>query len=132
MKFPIDVLYRDNKCYVPALISDEIGTLMPEKNPAFDFCESVYYMAYRDGKPVGRIIYPPYDLPIEAAPGKHEIEVTLFLHRYNTFGPLHLVNEHESWHGPGAWRTEDENWSEQYVLRRTGVMKSPEIFIETE
>ena len=85
-----------------------------------------------DGKPVGRIIYPPYDLPIEAAPGKHEIEVTLFLHRYNTFGPLHLVNEHESWHGPGAWRTEDENWSEQYVLRRTGVMKSPEIFIETE
>ena len=55
VKFPIDVLYRDSKCYVPALISDEIATLMPEKNPAFDFCESVYYMAYRDGKPVGRI-----------------------------------------------------------------------------
>ena len=55
VKYPIDVLYRDSKCYVPALISDEVGTLMPEKNPAFEFCESVYYMAYRDGKPVGRI-----------------------------------------------------------------------------
>ena len=55
VKYPIDVLYRDSKCYVPAFISDEVGTLMPEKNPAFEFCESVYYMAYRDGKPVGRI-----------------------------------------------------------------------------
>ena len=53
--FPIDKLYRDSTCYVPALISDELGTLLPDKNPAFDFCESVYYMAYRDGKPVGRI-----------------------------------------------------------------------------
>ncbi|MBQ6279771.1 MAG: N-acetyltransferase, partial [Muribaculaceae bacterium] len=55
VKYPIDVLYRDSKCYVPALISDEVGTLMPEKNPAFEFCESAYFMAYRDGKPVGRI-----------------------------------------------------------------------------
>ena len=55
VKFPIDDLYRDSKCYVPALISDEIGTLMPDKNPAFEFCESAYFMAYRDGKPVGRI-----------------------------------------------------------------------------
>ena len=53
--FPIDKLYSDSTCYVPALISDELGTLLPDKNPAFDFCESVYYMAYRDGKPVGRI-----------------------------------------------------------------------------
>lgn len=55
VKYPIDVLYRDSKCYVPALISDEVGTLMPDKNPAFEFCESAYFMAYRDGKPVGRI-----------------------------------------------------------------------------
>ena len=53
--FPIDNLYADNTCYVPALVSDEVNTLDPTKNPAFDFCESVYFMAYRDGKPVGRI-----------------------------------------------------------------------------
>ena len=34
---------------------DEINTLLPEKNPAFDFCQAQSYMAYRDGKPVGRI-----------------------------------------------------------------------------
>lgn len=54
-KFPIDILYKDNPYYVPDLISDVVGTLMPSENPAFDFCESAYFMAYRDGKVVGRI-----------------------------------------------------------------------------
>ena len=86
-----------------------------------------------DDKPAGRIIYPPYELTVDGlADGEHEIGLTLFGHRYNTFGPLHLVNERESWHGPGAWRSEDENWSDQYVLRRLGVMKSPEIITPTE
>ncbi|MBR1881890.1 MAG: N-acetyltransferase [Muribaculaceae bacterium] len=53
--FPIDCLYHDSPYYVPALVTDEIDTLDPKKNPAFDFCESIYFMAYRDGKPVGRI-----------------------------------------------------------------------------
>ena len=53
--FPIDTLYRDSKYFVPPLVTDEVNTLRPDKNPAFDFCEAVYYMAYRDGKPVGRV-----------------------------------------------------------------------------
>lgn len=53
-QFQID-LYADNPYYVPPLISDDIDTLMPEENPAFDFCEAVYYMAYRNGTPVGRV-----------------------------------------------------------------------------
>lgn len=53
-QFQID-LYDGNPYYVPPLISDDIATLSPTENPAFDFCESVYFMAYRDGKPVGRI-----------------------------------------------------------------------------
>ena len=47
--------YKGNSCYVPPLICDEVETLIPEKNPAFDFCEAQSFMAYRDGKPVGRI-----------------------------------------------------------------------------
>lgn len=54
IQFQID-LYKDNPYFVPPLISDDLGTLLPDKNPAFDFCESVYFMAYKDGKPVGRI-----------------------------------------------------------------------------
>lgn len=53
-RFQID-LYRGNPYYVPPLISDDVATLSPDKNPAFDFCEAVYFMAFRDGKPVGRI-----------------------------------------------------------------------------
>ena len=53
-QFQID-LYEGNPYFVPPLISDDLGTLSPDKNPAFDFCEAVYFMAYKDGKPVGRI-----------------------------------------------------------------------------
>lgn len=52
--FHID-LYKDNPYFVPPLVVDDLETLNPEKNPAFDFCEADYFMAYRDGIPVGRI-----------------------------------------------------------------------------
>lgn len=48
-------LYEGNDYFVPPLISDEINTLCPHKNPAFDFCTAQSFMAYRNGKPVGRI-----------------------------------------------------------------------------
>lgn len=48
-------LYKGNPYHVPGLIDDELMTLDPSKNPAFAFCESVYYLAYMDGKVVGRI-----------------------------------------------------------------------------
>ncbi len=54
VKFGID-LYKDNPYFVPPLISDEVNTLHPDRNPAFDFCEAQSFMAYRDNRPVGRI-----------------------------------------------------------------------------
>ena len=54
VKWGID-LYKDNDCFVPPLVMDDVNTLDPHNNPAFDFCESIYFMAYDDGKPVGRI-----------------------------------------------------------------------------
>lgn len=54
VKFPIR-LYRGNSCYVPPLVLDEVSTLSPDKNPAFDFCQAQCWMAYKDGKPAGRI-----------------------------------------------------------------------------
>lgn len=53
-QFQID-LYAGNPYFVPPLVSDDVNTLMPGHNPAFDFCRSAYFMAYKDGKPVGRI-----------------------------------------------------------------------------
>lgn len=81
-----------------------------------------------DGEKKGRIIYPPYTLRIaDVEKGEHEIGVTLYTHRYNSFGPIHLVDEKESWHGPDAWRSTGTNWSYEYVLRKTGILKAPVI-----
>ena len=85
-----------------------------------------------DGKKCGDVIYPPYILTVpDLADGEHDVELTLYIHRYNTFGPLHLVDEHESWHGPGAWRSEGANWSYEYVLRRTGILTAPVVLTES-
>ena len=54
VKFGID-LYKGNDYYVPPLIFDEVATLMPDKNPAFEFCTAQSFMAYRNNEPVGRI-----------------------------------------------------------------------------
>ena len=48
-------LYKDDPCAVPYLYMDEMDTLSRGKNPSFDFCDAEYYMAYRNGKAVGRV-----------------------------------------------------------------------------
>lgn len=48
-------LYKDNPYHVPGLIKDELLTLDVTKNPAFQFCEAAYFLAYRNGEIVGRI-----------------------------------------------------------------------------
>ncbi len=48
-------LYRDNPYDAPNLHNDEMHTLRKDKNAAFEFCEADYFLAYRDGKVVGRI-----------------------------------------------------------------------------
>lgn len=54
VKFGID-LYKGNDCYVPPLVRDDMATLDPDVNPAFDFCEAQSFMAFRNGEPVGTI-----------------------------------------------------------------------------
>ena len=48
-------LYKGNPYWCPPLIFDEINTLDKRKNPAFEYCEAEYWLAYRDDKIVGRI-----------------------------------------------------------------------------
>ncbi len=48
-------LYRDHPFYVPKLVGDELNTLREDRNPAFEYCEARYWMAFRDGVPSGRI-----------------------------------------------------------------------------
>lgn len=48
-------LYEGNPYDVPNLYSDDVNTLRKDKNAAFEFCEAEYYMAFKDGKMVGRV-----------------------------------------------------------------------------
>jgi GNAT superfamily N-acetyltransferase len=48
-------LYKGNPYHVPTLINEEIMTLSEDKNPSFEDCEAIYYLAYKNGEIVGRI-----------------------------------------------------------------------------
>jgi len=48
-------IYKDNKFWVPPIKKDEIKALKSEFNPAFRFCKAKFWLAYKDGKCVGRI-----------------------------------------------------------------------------
>jgi hypothetical protein len=54
VKFPFS-LYKNHPYWVPPLISDELDTFDKKENPAFENAEAYFYIAYREGKPVGRI-----------------------------------------------------------------------------
>lgn len=54
VRFP-ESLYRGNKYYTPFLEFDQMDTLDPAKNPSSAFCRSELYLAYKDGKLVGRV-----------------------------------------------------------------------------
>ena len=48
-------LYADCPYYCPPLFFDEMNCFNPETNPALEVSEYQLWMAYRNGKPVGRI-----------------------------------------------------------------------------
>lgn len=48
-------LYKGNLNWVPTLFMDDYETLRWDKNPAFDHCKAKYWLAYQDGKIVGRV-----------------------------------------------------------------------------
>ena len=54
VNFP-ETIYKDNPYYVPPLVFDQMDTLDQKKGAAQEFCDSELWMAYRDGKPVGRV-----------------------------------------------------------------------------
>lgn len=48
-------LYKGNAYDAPTLFSDDWNTLSKDVNPAFEFCEAEYFLAYKEGRLVGRV-----------------------------------------------------------------------------
>lgn len=84
-----------------------------------------------DGEEKGVIAFSPYEVYLgEVKAGKHLIEITFYGNRVNTFGAVHNCNDTERWFGPNAWRTTKEQWSYEYCLKPTGILKAPIILLE--
>ena len=48
-------LYSNDSNWVPPMIADELKSIDPLQNPAYDFCEAKFWIAKTKGKTVGRI-----------------------------------------------------------------------------
>ena len=72
------------------------------------------------------VIYTPYTVELgQPEAGQHTIDLTLFGHRRNGFGPVHLADLVARWVGPGAWRTENDGWCYDYRICEEGVLSTP-------
>ncbi|MBR7110760.1 MAG: GNAT family N-acetyltransferase [Clostridia bacterium] len=52
--FPLE-LYKGNPYYCPPFYADEMSLINPKKNVYSDFADNKFWLAYKDGKVVGRI-----------------------------------------------------------------------------
>ncbi len=82
-----------------------------------------------DGCRVANISLPPFKAEKELEAGAHEISVTLYGNRFNSFGQLHCTN-FAGWLGPEKWRTKGDEWTYGYNLRPVGIMTEPKITIK--
>ena len=82
-RFPFS-LYKGCPQWVPPLLTDEMGTLRPDKNPAFEYCRARYWIAYKDGRPVGRIAGIVNDRYVER-----------WKNKYARFGWVDFVDDRE-------------------------------------
>ena len=48
-------LYKGNPFYVPTMVGDDLKVFNPKTNAAHEFCDSAYFLAYKDGELVGRV-----------------------------------------------------------------------------
>ncbi|WP_127136574.1 GTP cyclohydrolase [Flagellimonas oceanensis] len=54
VKFPFS-LYKDSPYWVPPIIKDEMASFDKDENPVFKSAEAQFFLAYKDGKIVGRV-----------------------------------------------------------------------------
>lgn len=55
VNFPIK-LYKDNENYIPALQADEKNMFNRQKNYAYEYCESIEILAFKNNEVVGRLV----------------------------------------------------------------------------
>ncbi|MBA4417523.1 MAG: hypothetical protein C0392_06400 [Syntrophus sp. (in: bacteria)] len=98
ISFPYS-LYAGNPFWVPPLRFTEMQTFRWDKNPAFEFCEVKYWLAFKNGKVAGRIAGILNNRYIEAW-GKKTVR----------FGYIEFIDDEQV---SGALLKTVENWSKE-------------------
>lgn len=81
-----------------------------------------------DDKCAGYIAFAPHALDLEVLePGTHIIEIVAYIGRHNGFAYLHNSNDHFVWYGPDAWRTQGDQWTDDYRILPTGILSPVEL-----
>ena len=76
-----------------------------------------------DGKAAGYIAFAPHALVLGTlAQGDHVIEIDAYIGRHNGFAYLHNSNDHFVWYGPDAWRTQGDQWTDDYRVLPAGIL----------
>ncbi len=74
------------------------------------------------------VTFNPYTVSLGVLPkGEHTLSLTLYGHRRNAFGPVHLADLKETWIGPSAWTSVGQKWCYDYVLTEEGVLATPTV-----
>lgn len=83
---------------------------------------------FLSGESKGVIAYAPHRLVLpDLKAGKYLLEIRLYGNRFNGFGTLHNCNDEFMWYGPDSYRTVKGQWSEEYGVRKTGILSRIEI-----
>ena len=82
-----------------------------------------------DGVEIGKLAFAPYRAEaLNLSAGKHELELTLYNTRVNSFAPLHCIAD-IIWKGPNHWYTKGKDFAYEYQLYGNGILRSPVIEI---
>ncbi len=92
-------LYKKHPYWVPPLFMDEMNTLRKDKNPAFEHCETCYWLAYKNKRIVGRI-----------AAIINKLYIDKWKNKYARFGWIDFIDDKEV---SKALLETAENWAKQ-------------------
>jgi hypothetical protein len=80
------------------------------------------------GEEPAAIYRAPWSTPIpDRLHGETEVTIDCYGTRINTFGQVHNVAKQYRWWGPASWRTEGNDWADEYQLKPTGVLVAPRV-----
>ncbi|NLF39216.1 hypothetical protein GX586_07210 [bacterium] len=80
-----------------------------------------------NGVQCGCLAWAPFEADVTDAltPGANKLEIEIVSSRRNLLGPLHLTEKYPVWTGPGQFRSDGEQWTDEYVALPYGLMAAP-------